>query len=512
MDKRTTVLLILNGYGVYTKPVKKTAEKPDLIDGLKEKCPYSICLASGMAAGLPNGQMGDSYVGHINIGAGRIVYQDLSRITKDIQDGTFFSNGVLTQAVESCKKKDASLHLLGLLSDGGIHSHISHLYALLEFARRQNMRKVYVHCIMDGIDSAPKKGAFYIDRLQNKMRELGVGEIATVCGRYYAMDRSNNYDRIKTAYLAMTEGEGIKAASAEEAISQAYHNDDTDEFVKPTVIVNGGVPVGTINDDDTVVCFNFRPDRVRELTHAFCDDEFRSFKRERKLDITYACFTEYDQSIENKYVIFDHPHIRNSFGAFLEENEKTQLRMAEDENGLFVTYAFNGYSDEIYDGEDRMIIHSPKLNRLEEKPEMSSLELTDRLCKAISSHTYDFILCDYASLDLAGHRMNRDNCLKALGSINRELKKVCDTVREEAAVLFICSTHGNIEKIEKADDKTQDITCHTTNPIPFIMYNYDDSYTLRNGGCLADIVPTIIDSMDMEKPKEMTGKSLLIRK
>ncbi|MCR4741202.1 MAG: 2,3-bisphosphoglycerate-independent phosphoglycerate mutase [Lachnospiraceae bacterium] len=511
MDKKTTVLVVLNGYGILSPQNDSGDDKDRFIEDLMETCPYSKCLASGMAVGLPNGQMGDSYVGHINIGAGRIVYQDLSRITKDIQDGTFFENERLKNAVSNIKNKDSALHLCGLISDGGIHSHLSHLYALLEFAKRQDIRRVYVHCFMDGMDSAPDKGAFYLERLQAKMREIGVGEIATVSGRYYAMDRGNNYDRIKLVYLAMTEGEGIKAANADEAIRDSYAAGDYDTFIKPTVIVNGGVPVGIINDDDTVIFFNFRPDRSRELAHAFCDDEFRSFKREKKLDIFFATLTEYDVNIEDKLVIYDEPVPENAFGKWLETNELTQLRLAESENALFVTYAFNGYTDEVYDGEERMILPSPKLSADEYRPEMSSVEITDRLCRAMASHSYDFILCDYAALDIAGHTTDMENRNKAMETIDNEIKKVCKCADEEQAFLFICSTHGNIEKFRDKKWKQEKSTAHTTNPIPFIFYDKSGTFSLKNGGCLADIVPTIIDFMGYEKPKEMTGKSLLIK-
>ncbi|MCR5733444.1 MAG: 2,3-bisphosphoglycerate-independent phosphoglycerate mutase [Lachnospiraceae bacterium] len=510
MDKKTTVLLVLNGYGIINPQNVISDNKDRFIEHLMETCPYSKCLASGMAVGLPNGQMGDSYVGHINIGAGRIVYQDLSRITKNIQDGTFFNNERLIKALENCKTRDSALHLCGLISDGGIHSHISHLYALLELAKRQNIRRVYVHCFMDGMDSPPDRGAFYLERLQAKMREIGVGEIATISGRYYAMDRGNNYDRIKLVYLAMTEGEGIKAANADEAIEGSYAAGDNDTYVKPTVIVNGGVPVGIVNNDDTVVFFNFRPDRARELTHAFCDDEFRSFKREKKLDLLVATFTEYDVNIEDKLVIFDEPVPQNSFGKWLEANGLTQLRLAESENALFVTYAFNGYTDEPCDGEERMIVHSPKLSAGEYRPEMASLEITDRLTKAIASHSYDFILCDYAALDIAGHTTDPDNYSKAIETVENELKKICKCADEEKAVLFICSTHGNIEKCKDKKWAKEKSTTHTTNPIPFILYDQNNTHTLKNGGCLADIIPTVIDSMGYEKPKEMTGKSLLM--
>ncbi|MCR4923932.1 MAG: 2,3-bisphosphoglycerate-independent phosphoglycerate mutase [Lachnospiraceae bacterium] len=510
MDKKTNVLLILNGYGIFTGKTSADRVYDSYLKKLQSEYPSSKCLASGMAVGLPNGQMGDSFVGHVNIGAGRIVYQDLSRITKEIQDGTFYSNSNLLETVKYCKKMDSSLHLCGLISDGGTHSHVSHLYALLEFAKKQRIRNVFVHCFMDGVDSTPGKGLFYIERLQAKMREIGVGEIATVSGRYYAMDKGKNYDRLKLAYLAMTAGEGVKAANPEEALSQSYEAGESDEFVKPTVIVNGGVPVGIVNDGDTVIFFNFRPDCSRELLHVFCDEEFRSFKREKKLEIMVACFTEYDISVENKKVIFDHPQINMTFSHWLESNDLTQLKICEENNLLYLNYAFNGYSNDPFEGEEYDIMHPPKIARDVYKLENTTAELTERTCKAISSGNYDFILCDIDTLDAAGHNFNRDNCKKAIDVVGSAVKKICEAVKENDAVLFICSTHGNVEKIESADLSKENINSNTTNPVPFILYNFDKRYCLRNGGCLGDIVPTIIDVMGYEKPKEMTGKSLLV--
>ena len=511
--KKPTVLMILDGYGINEKKEHNAVAmaKTPVMDKLMSTYPYVKGLASGMAVGLPNGQMGNSEVGHLNMGAGRIVYQELTRITKEIEDGTFFTNKALLEAVNNCKTKGSSLHLFGLLSDGGVHSHNTHLYGLLELAKREGLTNVYVHCFLDGRDTPPSSGADYIEQLESKMREIGVGQIASIMGRYYAMDRDNNYDRVKLAYVAMTEGEGLKAANAYDAIHGSYDRDETDEFVKPTVIVNGGVPVGTINDGDSVVFFNFRPDRAREITHAFCDDEFRSFKRDRKLDLVYVCFSDYDPLIDNKLVAFEKIAVTNTFGEWLAANGMKQARIAETEKYAHVTFFFNGGVEEPNEGEDRILVKSPKVATYDLKPEMSAYEVCDNLVKAIKSDKYDVIIVNFANPDMVGHTGVEEAAIKAVEAVDECVGKAYDAIMEVGGVMFICADHGNCEQTVDYETNAP-FTAHTTNPVPFILVNYKEGYGLREGGCLADIVPTRIECMGMEQPHEMTGKSLLIKK
>ena len=511
--KKPTVLMILDGYGLNEKSEKNAVAeaKTPVMDMLMKEYPCVKGLASGMAVGLPNGQMGNSEVGHLNMGAGRIVYQELTRITKEIDDGTFFKNKALLEAVNNCKTKGSSLHLFGLLSDGGVHSHNTHLYGLLELAKREGLTNVYVHCFLDGRDTPPASGAGYIEQLESKMREIGVGQIASIMGRYYAMDRDNNYDRVKLAYVAMTEGDGLKAANAYDAIHSSYDRDETDEFVKPTVIVNGGVPVGTINDGDSVIFFNFRPDRAREITHAFCDDEFRSFKRDRKLDLVYVCFSNYDPLIENKIVAFEKIAVTNTFGEWLAANGMKQARIAETEKYSHVTFFFNGGVEEPNEGEDRILVKSPKVATYDLKPEMIAYEVCDNLVKAIKADKYDVIIINFANPDMVGHTGVEDAAIKAVEAVDECVGRAYEAIKEVGGVMFICADHGNCEQMVDYETGAP-FTAHTTNPVPFILVNYKEGYGLREGGCLADIVPTLIETMGMEQPKEMTGKSLLIKK
>ena len=353
MSKKPVVLMILDGYGLNDKKEgNAVAEaKTPVMDKLMAEYPFVKGNASGMAVGLPDGQMGNSEVGHLNMGAGRIVYQELTRITKEIQDGTFFENPALLDAVANCRKNDSSLHLYGLVSDGGVHSHITHIYGLLELAKRNGLKKVYVHCFLDGRDTPPSSGKGYVEQLEAKMKEIGVGEVASVMGRYYAMDRDNNYDRVKLAYDALTKGEGLTAQSGPEGIQASYDRNETDEFVKPTVVTRDGAPLATVQDKDSIIFFNFRPDRAREITHAFCDDDFSGFARDKRLDITYVCFSEYDPTIPNKEVAFHKVDITNTFGEWLADNNMTQARIAETEKYAHVTFFFNGGASE---GEGRL--------------------------------------------------------------------------------------------------------------------------------------------------------------
>ena len=464
-----------------------------------------------MAVGLPDGQMGNSEVGHLNMGAGRIVYQELTRITKEIQDGTFFENEELLAAVENVKKNDSALHCFGLLSDGGVHSHNTHLYGLLELAKRNGLEKVYVHCFLDGRDTPPASGKGYIEELQAKMKEIGVGEIGVVSGRYYAMDRDNNYDRVEKAYLALTKGEGVKGTDAAEAVQKSYDEGITDEFVVPTVMEKDGAPVTTIKDGDSVVFFNFRPDRAREITRCFCDDDFKGFAREKKLDIKFVCFTEYDVTIPNKSVAFKKVEVTNTFGEYLAANNMKQARIAETEKYAHVTFFFNGGVEAPNEGEDRILVDSPKyVPTYDKKPRMSAYTVCDELCKAITGGQYDVIICTFANPDMVGHTGVQDAAVKAIEVIDECLGEIVEFIKEVDGQLFICADHGNAEQLIDYETGAP-FTAHTTNPVPFILVNADPAYKLRENGCLADIVPTLIELMGMEQPKEMTGKSLLVK-
>ena len=465
-----------------------------------------------MAVGLPEGQMGNSEVGHMNMGAGRIVYQELTRITKEIQDGDFFKNEALLKAMENCKKNNSALHTFGLLSDGGVHSHNTHLYGLLEMAKRNGLEKVYVHCFLDGRDTPPASGKGYVEELEAEMKKIGVGEIATVSGRYYAMDRDKNYDRVKFAYDAMTKGEGGKAQSAAEGVQASYDNGKTDEFVVPFVVEKNGAPVATIQDKDSVVFFNFRPDRAREITHCFCDDDFTAFDRGNRLDLTFVCFTEYDPLIPNKDVAFHKISVTNTFGEWLAANGMKQARIAETEKYAHVTFFFNGGVEEPNPGEDRILVNSPKdVATYDLKPQMSAYEVCDKLVNAIKSDQYDVIIINFANPDMVGHTGVIPAAVKAVEVVDECVGKAVDAIKEMDGVLFICADHGNAEQMIDYETGAP-FTAHTTNQVPFILVNYEDGYGLREGGCLADIVPTLIQVMGKEQPKEMTGKSLLIKK
>lgn len=456
--------------------------------------------------------MGNSEVGHTNIGAGRIVYQELTRITKEIHDGTFFENPALLAAVENCKKNNSDLHLYGLLSDGGVHSHNTHLYGLLELAKRNGLKNVYVHAFLDGRDTPPASGKGYIEELMEQMRIIGVGKIATVMGRYYAMDRDNRWDRIEKAYRAMVYGEGLTAENPVVAVQNSYDKEVYDEFVVPTVVMEDGKPVATIKENDSIIFYNFRPDRAREITRTFCVDDFTAFDRGKKrMNVTYVCFSEYDVTIPNKLIAFHKVSIDNTFGQYLAQHKMTQLRIAETEKYAHVTFFFNAGVEVPNEGEDRILVHSPKVATYDLKPEMSIYEVTDKLVEAIKSGKYDVIVANFANPDMVGHTGILEAAIKAIEAVDECVGRVVDALLSVDGMMFICADHGNAEQL--IDYNTNEpFTAHTTNPVPFILVNYDKDYTLAEGGVLADIVPTLIDMMGMEKPKEMTGKSLLIKK
>ena len=513
MSKKPTVLMILDGYGL-----NKTAEhnavaagKTPVMDKLMAECPFVPGLASGMAVGLPDGQMGNSEVGHLNMGAGRIVYQELTRITKAIQDGDFFENEALLGAVKNAKENGSDLHMFGLLSDGGVHSHNTHLYGLLELCKREGLENVYVHCFLDGRDTPPASGKGYIAELEAKMEEIGVGKVASVAGRYYAMDRDNRWDRVEKAYVALTKGEGNKVASADEGMAASYAAEVYDEFVVPMIIEKDGAPLATIKDGDSVIFFNFRPDRAREITRTFCDDEFAGFDRGARVATKFVCFTDYDETIVNKDVAFRKVAITNTFGEYLAAHNMTQARIAETEKYAHVTFFFNGGVEEPNAGEDRILVKSPKVATYDLQPEMSAPAVCDKVVEAITSGKYDVIITNFANPDMVGHTGVEEAAIKAIETIDECVGKVVDALVSVDGQMFICADHGNAEQLVDYETGAP-FTAHTTNPVPFILVNADEKYTLREGGCLADIIPTLIEMMGMQQPAEMTGKSLLVEK
>ena len=504
--------MILDGYGLNSNCEHNAVceAKTPVMDQLMSQCPFVKGNASGLAVGLPDGQMGNSEVGHLNMGAGRIVYQELTRITKSIQDGDFFENEAFMEAVKNCREHDSALHLYGLVSDGGVHSHNTHIYGLLELAKRNGLKKVYVHCFLDGRDTPPASGKEFVAELEEKMKEIGVGEVASVMGRYYAMDRDNRWDRVERAYRALTQGEGNQADSATDGIQASYDDGKTDEFVVPFVVMKDGQPTAVIKDHDSIIFYNFRPDRAREITRAFCDDEFKGFDRGKRLDVVYVCFTDYDDTIGNKLVAFKKETITNTFGEFLAAHGLKQARIAETEKYAHVTFFFNGGVEEPNEGEDRILVKSPKVATYDLQPEMSAPQVCDKLVEAIGSGKYDVIIINFANPDMVGHTGVESAAIKAIETVDACVGRAVEAIKKADGILFICADHGNAEQL--VDYETgEPFTAHTTNPVPFILVNADPSYKLREGGCLADIAPTLIELMGMEQPKEMTGKSLLIR-
>ncbi len=506
--------MILDGYGLNEKKEHNAIAmaKTPVMDKLMAEYPFVKGNASGMAVGLPEGQMGNSEVGHLNMGAGRVVYQELTRITKEIEDGDFFKNEAFAKAVKNCKDNNSDLHFFGLLSDGGVHSHMSHMYGLLELAKREGIQNVYVHAFLDGRDTAPTSGKGFVEETLKKMEEIGVGKIATVMGRYYVMDRDNRWDRVELAYKALTDGEGVTAPDALTAVQQSYDKGENDEFVLPTVVTENGAPVATVKDKDSVIFYNFRPDRAREITRAFCADDFDGFNRNGgRKDTTFVVFGEYDATIPNKIVAFHKVEINNTFGEILAAAGKTQLRTAETEKYAHVTFFFNGGIEEPNKNEERLLVKSPKVATYDLQPEMSAYEVCDGLVKAIKSDKYDVIIINYANPDMVGHTGVEEAAVKAVEAVDECVGKTVDAVLEVGGQMFICADHGNCEQLVDYETGAP-FTAHTTNPVPFILVNYDEAYTLREGGALCDIAPTLLEMMGMEQPAEMTGKSLLIKK
>ena len=511
MSKKVTMLMILDGFG--KNPNKEgnavaNAKKPN-IDKLMMTCPTAEVYASGPSVGLPEGQMGNSEVGHTNIGAGRIVYQDLTRITKSIEDGDFFSIKEFSDAIENCKKNNSKLHIMGLLSDGGVHSHQRHLYGLLELAKRKDFEDVYVHCFMDGRDTPPASGEGYVAKLEEKMKEKGIGKIASISGRFYAMDRDKRWQRIQKAYDAMVKGEGVKATSAIQAVESSYQKEIFDEFIEPTVICNGDTPIAKIEPHDSVIFFNFRPDRAREITRTLVDTNFNEFDTRKDLDLCFVCMTPYDETIQNVEIPFKKEQLKNTFGEYISKKGLTQLRIAETEKYAHVTFFFNGGEEKQYPGEDRILVPSPKVETYDMKPEMSAVEVTDKVVEAINTKKYDCIILNYANPDMVGHTGNLDAAIKAVETIDTCVGRVLEAVNAQNGVLMITADHGNCEQM--IDYKTgEPHTAHTTNPVPLMLVGMDNA-KLKEGK-LADLAPTMLEIMGLDKPEEMTGESIIVEK
>ncbi|HCC34145.1 MAG TPA: 2,3-bisphosphoglycerate-independent phosphoglycerate mutase [Ruminococcaceae bacterium] len=509
--KKPIALIIMDGFGL--NPAQSgnavKAAKTPCIDALMKEYPNTSIGASGMDVGLPAGQMGNSEVGHTNIGAGRVVYQELTRISKAIDDGEFAKNPKLLAACENCRRHGTALHLMGLVSDGGVHSHNTHLYALLRMAKNQGIKKVYVHCFLDGRDVPPASGADFIDELQKTMYDIGAGKIATVMGRYYAMDRDNRWERVAKAYAAMVYGEGIKNPDAADAVRKSYEEIDeegkhiTDEFVIPVVCDADAV----ISHGDSVVFFNFRPDRAREITRTLVDPDFDGFPREKGFfPLFFVCMTQYDADMPDVHVAFTPQSLQNTFGEYISESGLTQLRIAETEKYAHVTFFFNGGVEQPYNGEDRVLVPSPKVATYDLKPEMSAFEVCDKVCERIMSGKYDVIILNYANCDMVGHTGIFDAAVKAVEAVDACVGRTAEALAKMGGIALITADHGNAEQMTEPDGSP--FTAHTTNPVPLIVT--DKNVSLRSDGRLCDLSPTMLKLLNLPQPKEMDGVSLII--
>ncbi|MDR2145488.1 MAG: 2,3-bisphosphoglycerate-independent phosphoglycerate mutase [Tannerella sp.] len=528
---KPTMLIILDGYGQsdtsYGNAIA-AARKPD-IDKLFEKYPHTTLEASGLSVGLPDGQMGNSEVGHLNIGAGRIVYQDLTRISKEIDDGTFFENEPLLSAIAHVKKNNSALHLMGLVSDGGVHSHISHIFALIDMAHKHSLEKVYVHCFLDGRDVPPRSALLYIEQLELYMKKVGVGQIATVSGRYYAMDRDERWERVEKGYNALTLGDGKLANTALEAVNNAYARDENDEFVVPTVIKHPNVAANTapnctgkteteifdsvnatealVNDGDAMIMFNFRPDRAREITRAFVDEAFNGFERRKKVnDLFYVCMTQYDATMPKVSVAFPPDSLENTLGEYISSLGLKQLRIAETEKYAHVTFFFNGGVEAPNKNEDRILIPSPKVATYDLKPEMSAPLITEKVLEIIAENKYDLIILNFANADMVGHTGIMDAAIKAIETLNDCVPMIVDTVLSKNGQILLTADHGNADFM--LDEKSNVVTAHSTNPVPLVFIS-NSPKELADCGVLADIAPTLLNIMGLPVPDSMSGKSLI---
>ncbi len=510
MSKKPYALIILDGYGINKNHEGNAiyAAKTPNMDRYMSEYPNTVVHASGMDVGLPDGQMGNSEVGHTNIGAGRVVYQELTRITKAIEDGDFFRNEALLYAIENCKKNGSALHLMGLLSDGGVHSHNKHLYGLLELAKRSGLSKVYVHAFLDGRDVPPSSAADFVQQLVGKMKEIGVGQVASVMGRYYAMDRDNRWERVVQAYNAIAKGEGVTAECPVAAIKKSYEDGVTDEFVVPTVIVKNGEPLGHVQENDSIIFFNFRPDRAREITRTLVDPEFSGFER-TLIPVTFVCMTQYDATMPNVQVAFKPEKLTNTFGEYISSKGLRQLRIAETEKYAHVTFFFNGGVEAVYEGEDRALINSPKVATYDLQPEMSAYEVTDEVVKRINSGEYDVIILNYANCDMVGHTGVFEAAVKAVEAVDECLGRTVDAILAQGGEVLVTADHGNADQMIDYDTN-EAFTAHTTNVVPLVLIGHKEKADLREGR-LADLTPTLLDMMGLEKPAEMTGSSLLER-
>ena len=509
--KKPYAIIIMDGYGI--NPDKKgnaiELEGSPNVKRYEKEYPSSQLGASGMSVGLPDGQMGNSEVGHLNMGAGRIVYQELTKITKEIQDGEFFKNEALLGAMENAKKNGKKLHIWGLCSDGGVHSHNTHLYALLKMCKDEGLSDAYVHCFMDGRDVSPTSGAGFVRALQEEMAGLGFGTVASVCGRYYAMDRDNRWERVVKAYEMLTLGNGVQAADAAEAIEESYKNDVTDEFILPTNVVKDGKPVALVEEGDSVIFFNFRPDRAREITRAFTEPEFDGFERKTGyLAPYYVCFTQYDATFSHVHVAFKPQSLKNTLGEYLSSLGKKQLRIAETEKYAHVTFFFNGGVEAPNPNEVRVLIPSPKVATYDLKPEMSAYEVTDKVLEQLSTGEYDAMILNFANCDMVGHTGVIPAAVKAVHAVDECVKKVVDQILAMGGSVLLTADHGNADKMLDTDGSP--FTAHTTNPVPVVLISekYKNA-TLRKDGILADLAPTLLEVMGLPVPAEMTGKSLI---
>ena len=513
MKKDLTILIIMDGYGIAPESdtnAVSVANTPN-IDMLMEKYPYTTIRCTGKDVGLPDGQMGNSEVGHLNIGAGRIIYQPLTRISKSIEDGDFFENPALLKAMENAKKYNSSLHLMGLISDGGVHSHTDHALAIVKLAKNQGIKKIYLHCYMDGRDVPPSSGLNFINELECTLNKIGAGEIATVSGRFYAMDRDNIWERVKKAYDCLTSAIGVHASSAQNAMQQSYENSETDEFVKPSVVMKDGKPTATISKNDSVIFFNFRPDRARQLTRAFIAKNFDGFKRKPGyFPVCFVSLTTYDATFKNMHVAYAPQRYNNTLGEYFGKNNIRQLRIAETQKYAHVTYFFNGGIETPNNLEDRILIESPKIETFDLKPAMSAIEVTDAVVAEIKKDKYDAIIINYANCDMVGHTGILSAAVKAVEVIDICVDRVVKTAKKHNGTLLITADHGNAERMWNEDENVP-YTAHTAKSlVPFILV--DDDYigeNLKEDGRLADIAPTMLKVMGLKKPEEMTGKSLI---
>ena len=511
MKEKLVALIILDGFGINKCEEGNAiaaASKPN-IDRYMKEYPNTVIHTSGMDVGLPRGQMGNSEVGHTNMGAGRIVYQELTRITKSIEDGDFFDKKEFLGAIYNCKKNNSGLHLLGLLSDGGVHSHNTHLYALVELAKKHGLKDVFVHCFFDGRDVPPDSAKGFIEELENKLAEIGAGKIASVMGRYYAMDRDNRWERVKQAYDAMVLGQGITAGTAAQAVAESYAREEYDEFVKPTIILNNNKPTALINNNDSVIFFNFRPDRAREITRTFVDPEFTGFDRPKGcFPLYYVCMTQYDRTMPNVTVAFKPESLANTFGEYISRLGCKQLRIAETEKYAHVTFFFNGGVEAMYEGEDRALIPSPKVATYDMKPEMSAFEVADEAVRRINSKEYDVMVLNFANCDMVGHTGIFDAARAAVEAVDNCLGKVVSAVLDQGGIALVTADHGNAEQMIDYDT-CGPFTAHTTNVVPLMGVGLGN-VKLKEGR-LADLAPTILDILGLDKPAEMTGQSLIER-